>query len=401
MITVDEALDQILSSISILGVEQVNILNALGRVLSEDIISRRNIPPADNSAMDGFAVRAADTLFASRHKPVILEVIEDIPAGYISRKTVHPGQAARIMTGAAIPKGADAVVRVEDTDSRDGKAWIFAVAEAGQDIRRAGEDVKIGEIVIRRGSRLRPAEIGMLASLSRSFVSVYQRPLVAILATGDELVEIDEEAGQGKIVDSNSYALTAQVLDCGAVPVRLGIAKDTKENLLEKFRTAARADIIVSSGGVSVGDFDFVKDIMKEIGSSMKFWRVAMRPGRPLAFGTLEGKPIFGLPGNPVSSMVSFEQFVRPSILKMMGHAKLFRRTVRAVLKEDIRKKSGLRHFIRAKLAVEKGEITAAPTGEQGSGILKSMVLADGLIVLPEDITVARAGDRVTVQVLE
>ncbi len=400
MITVEEARRKILESVLLLGAERIDLLSALGRVLAEDITAGRDIPPRDNSAMDGYALRAEDIRSASRQNPVILEITEDIPAGSSPKHRIGRGQAARIMTGAPVPAGADAVMKVEETESEGGKARIFASAEKGLDIRLAGEDVKRGERVLPLGTVIRPEEIGMLASLGRSFISVRQRPLVAIISTGEELVEIDGDPGEGKIVNSNGYALAAQVLECGAVPLQIGIARDNKNDLMAKFAAAARADIIISSGGVSVGDYDLVKDIMQEIGNSMTFWRVAMRPGKPLAFGAIQGKPVFGLPGNPVSSMVSFEQFVRPALLKMMGHRDLFRRTVQAVLKEAVRKKAGLRYFFRVRLCKENGIWTAVSTGEQGSGILKSMVLADGLMEIPEDLPEVKAGDTVTVQLL-
>ena len=241
----------------------------------------------------------------------------------------------------------------------------------------------------------------MLAALGRSYVSVHQRPIVAVVSTGDELVEVDETPGPGKIVNSNGYSLAALVLEAGGIPLQVGIARDRREDLLARFRAASRADIIISSGGVSVGDYDLVKDIMAEIGSRIQFWRVAMRPGRPLAFGLLEGKPLFGLPGNPVSSMVSFEQFIRPSILKMRGYSNIYRRAVRAEITEGYKKKEGLRYFLRARVEFRDGKYIAALTGEQGSGILKSMVLANGLIVLSEDITSVKPGDEVAVQLLD
>ena len=401
MIRVEEALKNILDAVSPLGLEKVNILDALGRVIGEDVYAGRAIPPKDNSAMDGYALRAGDTLGASEETPAILEVVEDIPAGSIPEKRIGPGQAARIMTGAPVPEGADAVVRMEDSRKEDGRVAIFVGAEIGQDIRAAGEDVQAGEKVISRGEVIRPAEVGMLAALGRSFISVHQRPLIAIVATGDELMDIDEPPSPWKIVSSNSYSLAALVLDCGAVPLQIGIAKDRREDLIAKFRAAMRADLIVSSGGVSVGDYDLVKEVMKEEGNRMQFWRVAMKPGRPLAFGTMGEVPIVGLPGNPVSSMVSFEQFIRPAILKMMGHANLFRRTVRARLGEDINKKSGIRHFIRARICREEDGYAVVTTGDQGSGILKSMVRANGLIILSEEVTKVRAGGMVTVQLLD
>ena len=401
MIALEEALHRILDAIQPIGLEKIHILDALGRVIGGDIVAPRDLPPKDNSAMDGYALCWSDTRGATRENPAILEVIEDIPAGSIPRKAVGERQAARIMTGAPIPDGADAVMRMEDTEKDGRKVRIFAEALKGQDIRRAGEDVTRGEKVITRGDIIRPAEIGMLAALGRSFIPVYQRPLVAVLATGDELVDVDETPSPWQIVSSNSYAIAAQILECGAIPLQIGIAKDTREDLTAKLASAMRADLIISSGGVSVGDYDLVKDIMKEVGNRMQFWQVAMRPGKPLAFGALNDVPLFGLPGNPVSSMVSFEQFVRPSLLKMMGHRNLFRRTIAAELREEVRKKKGVRHFIRARVTFEAGRYFAVTTGEQGSGILKSMVQANGLIVLPEDVTSVRVGETVMVQLID
>jgi molybdopterin molybdotransferase len=401
MITVAEAIEQILQTINPLGLERVNILDALGRVLGEDITAGRNIPPKDNSAMHGYALRFQDTIGASPHHPVVLEVIEDIPAGAIPQKSVAAGQSARIMTGAPLPVGTDAVLKMEDTEKDGQKIRIMAEAQSGQDIRRAGEDVREGELVIPRGTSVRPAGIGMLASLGRSFVSVYQRPLIAVLATGNELLDIDESPSPWKIINSNSYSLASQALDCGALVMQMGIAKDKREDLLARFQAAMRADVIISSGGVSVGDYDLVKDIMQEVGSRMQFWQVAMRPGKPLAFGRIGNVPMFGLPGNPVSSMISFEQFIRPAILKMMGHQEIFRKAVRAVLQEDIEKRKGFTHFIRALVKAGAGGYTVSTTGEQGSGILKSMVRANGLIVLPEKMEKVKAGTEVKVQLLD
>jgi molybdopterin molybdotransferase len=401
MISVEEALNQILEVIVPLGREKVSILDSIGRVIGEDIYATRNIPPRDNSAMDGYAIRWEDTRGASIRKPVILKVIEDIPAGTIPRKRVGTGKSSRIMTGAPIPDGANAVVRVEDTEKDGQKVRVFVKAKDGQDIRPAGEDVREGELVISQGNVIRPAEIGMLAALGRSFISVYQRPLIAVVATGDELVDIDENPSSWQIISSNSYSIAGQIIDCGAIPIQIGIAKDKRDDLVAKFKAALRADIIVSSGGVSVGDYDLVKDVMKEVGNQMTFWQVAMRPGKPLAFGSMNGIPVFGLPGNPVSSMVSFEQFVRPSILKMMGHKNLFRRIVRAILKDDITKKKGTRHFIRAYVNYENGRYFAATTGEQGSGMLRSMVMANGMIVLPEYATSVKKGEDVSIQLID
>jgi molybdopterin molybdotransferase len=401
MITVDEALDKILSNISPLGSEKVSILDALGRVIAEDIYANRDIPPLDNSAMDGYALRFEDVQKASSNNPIRLEVIEDLPAGFISKKRLEGGKAIRIMTGAPIPKGADAVIPVEETKKEDGSVLIFKAAGLGENIRKAGEDVKKGDRVIKKGNTIRPAEVGMLASVGRSFVSVYQRPLVAILCTGDELVDVDGELDEIKIISSNSYTLAAQVKDCGAIPLQLGIAKDRKGEIEEKLRQGTRADVLISSAGVSVGDYDFVKGVMKNLGMEMVFWKVAMRPGQPLAFGTIEGKPVFGLPGNPVSSMVSFEQFVRPSLLKMMGYRQLFRPVIEAILKEEIKKTVGRRYFIRGSVSFEKDQYFVTTTGAQGSGILRSMVKANGVIIIPENQEIVRAGEKVKVQLLD
>jgi len=401
MISVEAALEKILSHIQPLGFEKVSLLEAQGRVIAEDIYASRDIPPLDNSAMDGYAVRSEDIQQASSGHSVRLEIIEDLPAGSVSRKTVGKGEAIRIMTGAPIPRGADTVVQVEDTAKEDRYTQIFRAVPSGENIRRAGEDVGKGDRVISKGDFVRPAEVGMLASVGRSFVSVYQRPQVAILCTGEELVDVDGELEEGKIVSSNSYTLAAQVKDAGAIPLQLGIARDRKEDIEQKLRQGIRADVLISSAGISVGDYDLVKDVLKDLGMEMVFWKVAMKPGKPLAFGTIGGKPAFGLPGNPVSSMVSFEQFVRPSLLKMMGYQQLFRPTIEAILKEDIRKEPGRRHYMRAVVSFERDRYFVTTTGAQGSGMLISMVKANGLVIIPENQEKVRAGEKVLVQLLD
>ncbi len=401
MISVENAVNLIMENIGILGIERVDILNALGRIIGEDIFSSRDIPPWDNSAMDGYAVRYNDVTKSSRENPSLLEVIEDLPAGYSSRKIVEEGKAVRIMTGAPLPKGADTVIMVEDTEKKGNKVKIFTSPEPGQNIRKAGEDVKKGELVIKKGSLVRAPEIGMLASLKRTFVSVYQKPRVAILATGDELIDVDDETGEAKIVNSNSYTLASQIKDCGALPLIMRIARDTRKDLETKLKESLIADVIITSGGVSVGEYDFVKEVLQNLGAEMKFWKVAMRPGQPLAFGLLEKKPVFGLPGNPVSSMISFEQFVRPSLLKMMGHKKLFRPVITAILGEELKKKPGRRHFLRGVVRVKDEKYYVSSTGDQGSGILKSMVTANGLIVLHDNKNIYSSGEKVKVQLLD
>lgn len=401
MISVEEALSIILSQIKVMGTERVDITSSLGRVIAEDIYARRDNPPWDNSAMDGYAVRFEDIKGAAKENPAVLRVIEDLPAGYVAKKAVGKGEAVRIMTGAPVPKGADTVVMVEDTEKEGERARIFRETPLGENIRKAGEDIKAGELVVPRGTTIRPAEVGIIATCGRAFVSVYQRPRVAVVSTGDELVDVDEEIFEGKILSSNSYTLSSMAAECGADAFQLGIAKDTREALKEKLQQALHADVIITSGGVSEGDFDFVKDVLKELGSEMKFWKVAMKPGKPLAFGTIGGKPAFGLPGNPVSCMVCFEQFARPSLLKMMGHKRIYRPVVQAVLKEEIKKKPGRKHFIRSFVKFEESRYTVTTTGDQGSGILKSMVAANGLLIFPEELSVLKAGETVNVQLID
>ena len=401
MISVEEALQVILNSIYVLGLKKVDILSSLGMVLGEDICAPYHIPPWDNSAMDGYAVIHRDIEHASSENPVRLKVVADLPAGYTSQKELERGEAIRIMTGAPIPRGSDTVVMVEDTKREGTQVKIFRATPKGEHIRKAGEDVREGTLVLSSGLIIRPAEVGMLASLKRSFISVYQRPTVAVISTGDELIDVDGDFTEGKIVSSNTYSLASLVKDSGATPLILGIARDEPQELMNRFKVALNADMIISSGGVSVGDYDLVKDILKELGAEMKFWKVAMRPGQPLAFGIIENKPTFGLPGNPVSCMVSFEQFVRPSILKASGHKRIFRPLVEARLKDPIKKKEGKRYFIRCIVNEEDGKYLATTTGEQGSGILMSMVRANGLIVLPEEKTTFKEGEIVKVQLLD
>lgn len=401
MISVEEAFSTILGSCRTLGLEKVDILEACGRVIGEDVFAPRDIPFATNSAMDGYAVRSADIQGAHALGPVELRVIETVAAGSLPQKTVKAGQAVRIMTGAVLPRGADAVVRREDTEEKGRTVLIKVAAAEGLDIRFPGEDVRQGERVIAAGEALRPGHIGMLAALGRAFVPVYGRPRVAILSTGDELVDIETEPTPGKIVNSNSYSLAAQVSACGGVPQMSAIVRDKKEELVGAFTTARRADVILSSGGVSMGDYDFVKDVMGDIGNAMHFWQVAMRPGKPLAFGSIDGTPLFGLPGNPVSVMVSFEQFVRPYLLKMQGYTRILRPALTAVSAQEIKKGKGVKNFLRAVVEKEEGRYVARLTGEQGSGILKSMVTANAFIVLAEDVTRVTKGADVTVQILD
>jgi molybdopterin molybdotransferase len=401
MITVEQALETILGHIRVLGTERVDILRARGRVLAEDIVSGLDVPPLDNSSMDGYAVRHADIATASAGKPAVLTIDGDLPAGYISKDMLQPGHALRIMTGAPLPPGADTVIMQENTRNDGATVSILQAENQGANMRSAGEDIKKGALLFQAGACVRPAHIGILASIKRAMVSVYQRPRIAILSTGDELVDIDQELGPGKIVSSNSYSLASLVEDAGGMAIMLGIARDTKEALRSRMLEGLHADIIISSGGVSVGDYDFVKDVLQDLGLDMKFWKVLMRPGQPLAFGVIGGKPAFGLPGNPVSAMVSFEQFARPAIRKMSGHARLFRPVIEAIARENVQGREGRKFFVRCKLAQKDGQWHATTTGEQGSGILMSMAAASGLMIIPPGVSAVSPGDRVRVQVLD
>ncbi|MBI1910592.1 MAG: molybdopterin molybdotransferase MoeA [Deltaproteobacteria bacterium] len=386
MISVESASEIILNEIKPLGIESADIVSALGRVLGEDISARGGNPPWDNSAMDGYALRQEDIKGATKERPVELKVIYDLPAGQTPKAQVNPGEAVRIMTGAPVPPGATAVVMVEKTEPTQGGAVkIFTEAKQGENIRKAGEDFRAGDTVIKSGSLIRPAEVSMLATVGVPFVFVHKRPRVAVISTGDELCDINEAPPTGKISNSNGYALASLVAECGAEPIQLGIARDNKESLKEKLRAAMTADCIISSGGVSVGDYDFVKDVLKEMGSSMIFWKVAMKPGKPLAFGVIGGKPAFGLPGNPISSMVAFEQFVRPALLKMAGRKDIFRRNFMAKLTKDVKIKPGRMNFLRAELKAEESGFKVTPLEGQGSGVISTMVRANSFIIVPQD----------------
>ena len=401
MIQVDEAREIILAKIAIKGVEKVPLDDALGRILAEDIIARRSNPPMDNSAMDGYAVITADIQSATPDNPVKLEVVDDVPAGSVATVTLKNKQAIRIMTGAPIPPGADAVLMQEDTDKNGNGILAKDKTEVGENIRLAGEDVKEGDVVIRKGVTITPSQIGMMAVVGRSNIYVSQRPTVAILSTGDEIVELDGNPTGPCIYNSNGYMLAAQIRSAGGIPCYLGVAKDNEKDLMEKFDWALKCDIVVSSGGVSVGDYDLVKATLEKMGNEMVFWKVAMKPGKPLAFGKIGEIPIFGLAGNPVSSFVSFEQFARPAIKKMMGAKEILPRAVQAKLTRTIHKKTGRLQFMSAVVSWDSGETTVAPAEEQGSGILKSTVNANGLLVFPLEKDELKIGEWVTVQLLD
>jgi molybdopterin molybdotransferase len=412
LINVDQALDYILRHVRPLESQHISIVDALDRVLAEDIVAGSDIPPFANSAMDGYAVRSMDVAHASAGQPVMLRVIGEVPAGAMPDDALGPGSAVRIMTGAPIPPASDAVVPFELTsEGRDqamqpaGQVAIYQAVHKGDNVRKAGEDIQQGQRVLAAGHLLRPPDIGILAAMGFPQVSVFRRPRVAILATGNELVDVDQPIMPGKIRNSNEYTKIGLVRRYGGEPVPLGIARDTVEDLTAKIREglAQNVDLFLTSAGVSVGDFDVVKNVLAAEGE-MHFWQVAIKPGKPLAFGSLGRVPLLGLPGNPVAAMVAFEVFARPAILKLGGHSHWEKPAVRAVVDEDVHN-SGRRHFMRARVrrAADGYHVTTHGSGVQvqGSGILSSLVWANGLVLVPEEVTFIQAGSLVDVWMLD
>ena len=394
MTTVNEAVDMVLDTVSPLPCERVALDEGLGRVLCEDVRSARNVPSFANSAMDGFAVRWSDVAGAAPSAPVSLKVRDAVGAGRVSRKRVLAGTAIRIMTGAPVPAGADAIVRVEYTETAGEGVVVSRTDGQGSHIRAAGEDIGRGDVVLEHGRVLGIPDIGLLASIGRPNVRVRRRPVVAIIATGDELIGVRDRPVPGKVVNSNGYTLSSAVAEVGAIPKSFGIVRDDRESLTQAFRAALACDALITSGGVSVGDYDYVKDALADAGVRMRFWRVAQRPGHPMAFGARGARPVFGLPGNPVSSLVSFILYVRPSLLRMMGHESLFMPVVRAKIAHDIKTAPGLKEFVRCRLDEDNGRYLASSTGTQSSGVLRSLSLAQGLVVAREDQTVLRKGSH-------
>jgi len=392
----------VLEQVTRLASEHVGLVQALGRVLAEDIRANRDQPPYDVSAMDGFALRSADLAKV----PAVLAVIEDIKAGDLPVHTVGAGQCSRIMTGAPVPAGADAVIRVEDTRLlADGRVEFGTggskAVKPGNDIRVRGEAMRHGAVVLRTGTEITPGVIGVLATVKCAQVAVYRRPRVAILATGDELEGLDEAFDANKIPNSNSYALMAQAQALGIEPVLLGIARDDPDELAQFLRRGLDYDVLLVSGGSSVGVHDHVRPTLEALGVAMHFWRVEMRPGHPVAFGSTASSLVFGLPGNPVSSMVCFEQFVLPALRRMMGHRRLYRRTVEVRLAHPVRIRAGRTEFIRVVLQSDAAGYLASSTGNQSSGALLSMAQADALLVVPAASSGLAAGEAATVQLLD
>lgn len=396
MISVEGALNIILGGKVTPEKEEIPIQSAGNRILSQDILAPHDQPPWDNSAMDGYAVRWEDIQPNGSAKSIQLKVIEVISAGKTPEQTISKKVCAKIMTGARIPPGADTVVPVEVTEKRGKNVVIQVPGIKGAHIRLQGDDVRRGEVILKKGKMIRPSEIAMLASLGKGKVPVYKKPVVAVLSSGDELVDLHEARTENKIFNSNGYALSAQVLEAGGEPLFLGIAADQKSALLKKFQEGKRADILIVSGGVSMGDFDYVKEILSTHGK-MHFWKVAMRPGSPMAFGEMDGKPFFGLPGNPVSCMVTFKIFVEPLIKKWGGALQYEMKLVWAKLSHDIEKKRGMRSFSRGVLSYSEREWVVRSTGEQSSHLIHSMVEANCLMDLPEESDKIKKGEEIHV----
>lgn len=401
MISVHDALTQVLQTVRPLAGERLSLFDATGRVLAEDVASVREVPPFTNSAMDGYAVRHTDIRTVGPDAPVELAVAEIIQAGAVPAKTVEPKTASKIMTGAVLPLGADTVVKVEDTTEVNGRVQVHAAGKKGDNIRLSGEDIRGGQTILRRGRVLRPADIGLLASVGRSYVLVHQQPRVAILSTGNELAEVDSPLRPGQIVNSNAYTLAAAVREAGGQPVPLAIARDTLDETRAALGEAVRHDAVLSTGGVSVGDFDFVKAAMDEIGIERLFWRIAQKPGKPLTYGLLRGRPYFGLPGNPVSALVCFYLYTWPTLRRLAGYHKLFFPTVTVTLGQDIPKTGGLTEFVRCRLTPAGGGYVAHSTGTQSSGVLSSLSLGEALLIGPPDLHLLKRGDSATAIVLD
>lgn len=408
MIDVDSARERILAAFAPLGIEHVALDAALGAVLAVDVVAESNVPAFPNAAMDGFAVRAADTAGATPEQPARLLVVAEAAAGYLCATAVTPGTAIRIMTGAPIPTGADAVVRFEETDERidavrRGPGETVAIgraAAAGEHLRPAGEDIQAGQIVLPAGARIRPAMIGVLATLNHTEIAVHRRPRVGVLATGDELVDPGEPLGAGQIRNSNAPMIVAMVRRCGGEPVSLGIARDNEADLRERLSRVDDLDLLLTTGGVSVGDYDLVKRVLQAEGR-IDLWNVRIKPGKPLAFGWLGATPVLGLPGNPVAAAVAFEQFARPAIRKMLGARSLEIPTVMARFSGHVENRGARRNYLRVVVDTGPDGFVARCVGGQGSGVLSTLAKCNGLLVIHEDIAVVIEGDVLPVQMLD
>ncbi|MDA8427879.1 MAG: molybdopterin molybdotransferase MoeA [Geobacteraceae bacterium] len=394
MVSFEEARSLILDTVQPLGIERISLLDATGRVLAEDMAAPWDLPAWDNSAMDGYAVRWQDCLTT----PCRLRVTGFLPAGAkADRITVEAGCAVRIMTGAPVPAGCDAIVPVEDTDNGQQEVTLLEPVHQGQHFRFRAEDVAAGVVFVRSGTIIRPPEVNMLAGFGMALVPVYRRPTVAILSTGDELVELGRTPGAGEIINSNTLSLAAAVTESGGIPRIIGIARDSRASHLEKLREGLRADVLITSAGVSAGDCDLVRDILEELGARQLFWKVGIKPGGPTAFALYGSTPVFSLPGNPVSTMITFEEFVRPALLRMQGQQRVLRPLFKATLREELKKKPGKVQIVRLRLEKTGERWYATSAGSQQTAILKTMVDAQAIAVLPAESTSFAAGDPVDV----
>jgi len=401
MTPVDKALEIMLNSVRPLKQEIIRILDAEGRICNNDIVSDTNIPLYKNSAMDGYAVYCADTESATENTPVTLTIIDEIQAGgNIITEKLSPSNAIRIMTGAPVPDGADAVVMIEFTSEAKNSVKIYRPVKQHENIRFAGEDIKKGQTVLHDGDTIKSADIGMLASLNFPEIQVYRQPQIAVISTGDEIVDIGDQIKPGQIRNSNAYTLCSEIKKYKAIPNYLGITKDTRDDTRKKLESAMNNDIIITSGGVSMGKYDFVREAIRDLGFNVQIETIRMKPGKPLVFAKKDEKLFFGLPGNPVSTMISFMQFVRPVLLKMMGAEKIKKPVIKAILDDEIRKKPDRKHFIRGFFTSTETGIHVSPTGPQGSGILRSMTKANCLIIIPEEISLIKKGSGVSIQLI-
>jgi molybdopterin molybdotransferase len=403
MLSVKEAQEKVINCQVTKKTKKVPILDSLGLIIAEDVISNDYVPAYNNSAMDGYAVKSVDILGADRNYPIKLQLLnEDLPAGAVTKIKLESGYCMQIMTGAPIPGGCDCVVMKEDALKEGRDVLIFKECKSGENIRYRGEDIKKGNIVLKKDRKIYSGEIGVMASIGKSEVLVYGPPVIGILTTGNELVEIDDKLEAGKVRDSNSYSLSAQTRELGVSYKRFGIIKDEKELLKKKIEEVLKScDILLLTGGISVGDYDYVKEILDDVGAEFIFWRVNQRPGKPLAFLTYKDKFIFGLPGNPVSVMVCFEMYVRPLVKKIMGDQQFLRRSIIAKASEDFGHKEGRTEFVRVKLEKVDNEFFFKPTGKQGSGILTSMVEADGIAEFHDDIGIVSKGTDIRIYLLK
>ena len=404
MTTCREALDLILDSVAPLPARSTPLFDALGLVTADRVVSPETVPPFTNSAMDGYAVRADDCAAGGPGSPVSLDVLADLPAGSVATEPVRPGTAIRIMTGAPLPTGADSVVPVEATTSEGNRVRIAAPVKRGANVRLAGEDLREGEELLPKGFALTPAALGILASVGLAGIPVHPRVRVAVLTTGDELVDAATKPGPGQIRDSNVQTMCGQAAAFGAVPVPIPRVPDTREAVTAALgRARAEADVIVTNGGISVGDYDFIKAVLGELGAREVFWKVKQKPGGPLGFWLLDGIPVFGIPGNTVAAMVCMEEYVRPALRKLMGHTRLLRPEVTGTFEGSFRKtvQDGKVHLVRVRARREDGRLIVVPSGPQGSGILSSMLRSNALALVPADALALKPGDEVQVHLVE